>query len=58
MWWKVIGGLLALWLVLGVAGAVIGFVIKGLFWIAVIAGALFVGTAAVGWVRREQKQLK
>lgn len=58
MWWKVIGGLLALWLVVAVAGAVIGFVIKGLFWIAVIAGVLFVGTAAIGWARKDRKQLK
>lgn len=58
MWWKVLGGLLALWLVVSVAGAVIGFVVKGLFWIAVIGGVLFLGTAAVGWAKKDTKQLK
>jgi hypothetical protein len=54
MWWKVIGGLLALWLVIAVAG----WLIKTLFWLAVIGGVLFVATAAIGWARREHKQLK
>ncbi|MDA3644865.1 hypothetical protein LZ318_14270 [Saccharopolyspora indica] len=53
MLWKVIGGLLVLWLVISVAG----FVIKGLFWLAVIGGVLFVATAAVGWAR-DRKQIK
>lgn len=58
MWWKVILGLLALWLVISVAGAVIGFVVKGLFWIAVIGGVLFVGTAAIGWAKKDKKQVE
>ena len=45
---QIIGVLLVIWLVL----AVLGFVIKGLFWLAVVAAVLFVATAAVGWVRR------
>ncbi|MBB5154494.1 MULTISPECIES: hypothetical protein [Saccharopolyspora] len=53
MLWKVIGGLLLLWLVISVAG----FVIKGLFWLAVIGGVLFVATAAIGWAR-DRKQIK
>lgn len=53
MLWKVIGGLLVLWLVISVAGVVI----KGLFWLAVIGGVLFVATAAVGWAR-DRKQIK
>lgn len=53
MLWKVIGGLLALWLVLSVAGALI----KGLFWLAVIGGTLFLVTAAIGW-SKDRKQLK
>ena len=40
--------LLAIWLVL----ALLGFVIKGLFWLAVIAIVLFVVTAIVGYIRR------
>ncbi|QUH05479.1 hypothetical protein HUO13_36065 [Saccharopolyspora erythraea] len=53
MLWKVIGGLLLLWLVISVAGVLF----KGLFWLAVIGGALFVATAALGWAR-DRKQLK
>jgi hypothetical protein len=41
-------GLLVIWLIL----AVLGLVIKGLFWLFVIAAVLFVATAIVGWVRR------
>jgi hypothetical protein len=39
---------LVIWLVL----AVLGFVIHGLFWLAVIGIVLFVVTAAVGGVKR------
>lgn len=53
MVWKVIGGLLLVWLVLSVAGVVI----KGLFWLAVLGGVLFVATAAVGWAK-DRKQIK
>lgn len=54
MWWKVIGALLALWLVITVAG----WVIKGLFVLALIGGVLLLGTAAIGWARKATKQLK
>lgn len=40
--------LLVIWLVL----TVLGFVIKGLFWLAVLGIILFAATAAIGWVRR------
>lgn len=40
-------GLLVIWLVL----ALLGFVIKGLVWLAIIGIVLFVATAAVGWFR-------
>ncbi|GAA4610857.1 hypothetical protein [Saccharopolyspora hordei] len=53
MLWKVIGGLLVLWLVISIAGVVV----KGLFWLAVIGGVLFVATAAIGWAK-ERKQVK
>lgn len=42
MIWKIAGVLLVIWL----AFTVIGFVVKGLFWLAVIGGVLFLGTAA------------
>ncbi len=40
--------LLVIWVVL----AILGFVIKGLFWLAVIGIILFVVTAIVGYLRR------
>jgi hypothetical protein len=42
--------LLVIWLVL----AVIGFVIKGLLWLAVIGLVLFVATSVWGWLKRER----
>ena len=45
-------GFIALLLVVGVALAVIGAVVKGLFWLAVVGAVLFVATAAFGWLRR------
>lgn len=40
--------LLTLWLIL----AVVGFAIKGLIWLAIVGIILFLGTAAIGVVRR------
>jgi len=40
--------LLVLWLV----ATIIGFAFKGLLWLATIGIILFVGTAAIGFVRR------
>jgi hypothetical protein len=45
-------GFIALLLVVWVALIVVGAVIKGLFWLAVVGLLLFLGTAALGWVRR------
>ena len=44
----IILALLVLWLVL----SVLGFVVKGLVWLAIIGIVLFVATAAIGWIRR------
>jgi hypothetical protein len=44
-----VGVLLVVWLIL----AVVGFVVKSLLWLAVIALILFVATAAYGWVKRK-----
>lgn len=41
--------LLVVWLVL----SVLGFVVKGLVWLAIIGLILFVGTAAIGFTRRK-----
>lgn len=40
-------GLLVIWLIL----SVLGFAIKGLFWLAIIGIVLFVATGAIGWIR-------
>lgn len=44
----IILALLVIWLVL----SVLGFVVKGLVWLAIIGIVLFVATAAIGWIRR------
>lgn len=44
-----IGILLVVWIVL----AVIGFAVKSLLWLAIVALILFVATAAWGWVKRK-----
>jgi hypothetical protein len=44
-----LGLLLVIWLVC----VVLGFVIKGLFWLVIVGVVLFVATAAVGWVKRK-----
>jgi hypothetical protein len=45
-------GLLVALLVIWIALSVLGFVIKGLVWLAIIGLVLFVGTAVYGFVRR------
>jgi hypothetical protein len=40
--------LLVLWLIL----TIVGFAIDGLLWLAIIGIVLFIGTAAIGVVRR------
>ena len=40
--------LLVVWLVL----AIVGLVVKGLFWLFVIGAILFIVTAIIGWIRR------
>ena len=49
--WRLIGILLVVWLAVSILGAVV----KGLFWLAVL-GLLFFGvTAALGWNKRRQE---
>jgi hypothetical protein len=45
-------GLIVALLVIWVILAVLGFAIKGLFWLAIIGIVLFVITAIVGFIRR------
>jgi hypothetical protein len=50
---RLLGLLLVVWLVITVIGAVV----KGLFWLAVIGLLFFVATAALGWNKRDSKAL-
>jgi hypothetical protein len=43
--------LLVIWLVL----SIIGFAVKGLLWLALIALVLFVATGVWGWVKRKAR---
>ncbi|MEC3893797.1 MULTISPECIES: hypothetical protein [Nocardiopsis] len=43
--------LLAVWLIL----AILGTLIKGLFWLAVIGAILFVATAIWGWLQNRSR---
>ncbi len=45
--WAIIGVLLVVWLLLTILGAVL----KGLFWLAIVGGVLFLGTVAYGAIR-------
>lgn len=50
---RFLGLLLVVWLVITVLGAVI----KGLFWLAVVGALFFVATAAIGWTKGSDKAL-
>ena len=45
-------GFLVLLLIVWLALIVIGAVVKGLFWLALVGLLLFLGTSALGWARR------
>ncbi|SDO44449.1 hypothetical protein [Geodermatophilus sp. DSM 45219] len=48
---RLIGFLLVVWLVVAVVGAVL----EGLFWLAVVGLLLFLGTAVLGWSKRDTR---
>lgn len=50
---RLLGLLLVVWLVITVIGAVV----KGLFWLAVVGVLFFVATAAIGWNKRDDRAL-
>lgn len=45
------GTILVILLVAWLALSVLGFVVKGLFWLAVVGLVLFAATASYGWLR-------
>ncbi len=44
-----ISALIVIWIVL----SIVGFVVEGLFWLAIIGIVLFLATAAWGWFQRK-----
>jgi hypothetical protein len=50
---RLLGLLLVVWLVITVVGAVI----KGLFWLAVLGALFFLATAALGWNKKDRTSL-
>lgn len=48
---QLIGLLLVVWIALMIIGAVL----EGLFWLVVVGGLLFLGTAAYGWLKNNSK---
>ncbi|MCW2683514.1 MAG: hypothetical protein JWP33_1427 [Blastococcus sp.] len=50
---RLLGLLLVVWLVVTVVGAVV----KGLFWLAVLGALFFAVTAAIGWNKRDDRAL-
>jgi hypothetical protein len=60
MFWKIVGALIVAWVAFMVIGSVIGFLLKAVIWIAIIGGAVFLGTAAYGAIkgRNEPKRLR
>jgi hypothetical protein len=48
---RLLGLLLVVWLVLTVIGAIV----KGLFWLAVVGLLLFAATAVLGWNKRNTR---
>jgi hypothetical protein len=49
--WRLIGILLVVWLVVTLIGAVV----KGLFWLAVVGLLFLVVTAALGWGKQKNR---
>ncbi|GAA1195380.1 MULTISPECIES: hypothetical protein [Prauserella] len=59
MFWKIVGGLLLAWVAFMVIGSLVGFLVKAVFWIALIAGAGFLGAAAYGALKGgDKKQIR
>ncbi len=51
MFWKIVGALIVAWVAFMVIGSVLGFLFKAVLWVAVIGGAVFLGTAAYGAIK-------
>ncbi|MFF5985605.1 MULTISPECIES: hypothetical protein [Prauserella] len=60
MFWKIVGGLLLVWVAFMVIGSVVGFLVEAAFWIVLIGGAAFLGTAAYSAIKGggKKKQIR
>ena len=60
MFWKIVGALIVAWIAFMVIGSVVGLLLKAVIWIAIIGGAVFLGTAAYRAVKGggDRKQLR
>ncbi|NEK57172.1 hypothetical protein GCU56_04700 [Geodermatophilus sabuli] len=48
---RLLGLLLVIWLAITILGAVV----KGLFWLAIVGLVFFVATAALGWGKQQKR---
>lgn len=51
---KIVGVVVVAWIVLGLIGAVLGFLVKTVFWVALIAGGVYVVGAIASRARNHQ----
>lgn len=51
MFWKIVGALIVAWLAFVIIGSVIGFLVKAVLVIAIVAGVAVLGTAAYRMVK-------
>lgn len=45
---KIVGAVVVLWIALGLIGAIFGFLVKTVLWVALIAGAVYLVSLALG----------
>lgn len=60
MFWKIVGGLILAWVAFMVLGSVLGFLVKTVLFVALIAGGVFLGAAAYGAITKKEpfKQIR
>jgi hypothetical protein len=51
---KIVGIIVVAWIVLGLVGSLLGFLVKAVFWVALIAGGVYVVSAIAAKARNNQ----
>lgn len=51
---KIVGIIVVAWIVLGLVGSLLGFLVKAVFWIALIAGGVYAVSAIAAKARNNQ----